>query len=137
MTVEIPIGMTTATIEITTLAEDPGVLEGDETLTVTLTHASTTAGTVRLGTPTTATTTIGDSDATVTVDVAAFDALTENGEEAVTVNEGEAQTFTVTLSGSVSEDVSRWRSQRWTETPPRAQTTRRKSRPWSSPQATE
>ena len=66
--------MTTETIEITTLAEDPpGVLEGDETLTVTLTHASTTAGTVRLGTPTTATTTIGDSDATVTVDVAAVE----------------------------------------------------------------
>ena len=58
------------------------MLEGrDETLTVTLTHASTTAGTVRLGTPTTATTTIGakrdkndycwkhDGDGTVTVDV--------------------------------------------------------------------
>ena len=99
----IPMGMTTATIEITTIDEDPGVLEGDETLTVTLTHASTTAGTVRLGTPTTATTTIRDSDATVTVDVVAVDLL--DGEEAVTVDEGEAQTFTVTLSGSVSEDV--------------------------------
>ena len=96
LTVVIPIEMTTATIEITTIAEDPGVLEGDETLTLTLTHASTTAGTVRLGTPTTASTTIGDSDATVTVDVAA---------EPATVNEGEAQTFTVTLSGLVSEDV--------------------------------
>ena len=74
LTVEIPDdGSTTAPIAITTLADD--VLEGDETLTVTLTHASTTAGMVRLGTPTTATTTIGDGDATVTVDVAADDAL--------------------------------------------------------------
>ena len=94
MTVVIPIGMTTETIEITTLEDS--VLEGDETLTVTLTHASTTAGMVRLGTPTTATTPIGDGDATVTVDVATV---------AETVNEGEAQTFTVTLSGLVSEDV--------------------------------
>ena len=73
------------------------MLEGDETLTVTLTHASTMAGTVRLGTPTTATTTIGDGDGTVTVDVEAVDALLDD--DTATVNEGAVQTFTVTLSG--------------------------------------
>ena len=74
MTVAIRAGETTAVIEIETLAEIPGVLEGDETLTVTLTHASTTVGMVRLGTPTEATTTIVDSGG-VTVQVTADDAL--------------------------------------------------------------
>ena len=100
-TVTIKAGDPTATITITTLPDE--VLEGDETLTVTLTHASTMAGTVRLGTPTTATTTIGDGDGTVTVEVEAVDAL--QGDTA-TVNEGDAQTFTVTLSGKVSKDVT-------------------------------
>ena len=103
LTVEIPNdGSTTATIAITTIAEDPGVLEGDETLTVTLTHASTTMGTVRLGTPTEATTTIVDSGG-VTVQVTADDDLQD---DSATVDEGDAQTFTVTLSGAVSTDVT-------------------------------
>ena len=60
---------------------------------------------MRLGTPTTASTTINDSDSAVTVVAKALDPLTAVGEEAVTVDEGQAQLFEVELSGEVSEDV--------------------------------
>ena len=99
--VEIVAGATTGTITVVT--NDDEVLEGDETVTVTLTHASTTAGTVRLGTPTTASTTINDSDSAVTVELEEVDGTAANDD--ATVTEGEAQTFTVTLSGPVSVDV--------------------------------
>ena len=94
--VEIVAGATTGTITVVT--NDDEVLEGDETVTVTLTHASTTAGTVRLGTPTEATTTIVDRGGVI-VSVIADD-------DSAMVTEGEAQTFTVMLSGAVSTDVT-------------------------------
>ena len=89
------------TFPITTLPDE--VLEGAETLTVTLLHVMTTAGTVRLGTPKAATTNIGDGAGQVTVSVMADDHL---GSEDPTVDEGDAQTFTVSLTGTVSEDVT-------------------------------
>ena len=85
---------------ITTLTDT--VLEGDETLTVTLTDVKTEKGTVRLGTPGEATTTIVNQGAVI-VSVAAVDAEdTANG----TVTEGAAQKFAVALTSAVSKDVT-------------------------------
>ena len=71
------------------------LLEGGETLTVTLTEVSTDAGVVRLGTPSEATTTVRDYGSTVTVSVNVVEP----------VPEGNAATFTVSLSGLVSQDL--------------------------------
>ena len=91
----IPARQTTATITIPTLADD--VLEPGEDLIVRLTDATTPAGSAMV-TSTAAdaeATTIGDHGGTVTVSVAD-----------TTVDEGESAQFTVTLSGTVSQDVT-------------------------------
>ena len=89
-------GDATDTIEIETCADD--LLEGHETLTVTLTEVTTTAGQVRVGSPSEATTTIGDGDFTVKVSLPAGTADTAEGDAAV---------FTVTLEPvAVASDVT-------------------------------
>ena len=84
-------GDSTGTISIPILGDD--VLDPGETLTVTLSDATTTAGTATVD-ATAATTTIADPG-TVTVSVAPASAT-----------EGEAVEFTVTLSGAVGTDVA-------------------------------
>ena len=84
-------GDSTGTISIPILGDD--VLDPGETLTVTLSDATTMAGTATVDS-TAATTTIADPG-TVTVSVAAASAT-----------EGEAVEFTVTLSGAVGTDVA-------------------------------
>ena len=86
-------GQTSGTITIPTLT-DP-VLDGGETVVVTLTGASTAKGAVTADTATAAETTIQDTG-TVTVSVTAGDAVTE----------GSSATFTVSLSGAVSVPVT-------------------------------
>ena len=91
----IPAGDSTGTISIPIL--DDGVLDPGETLTVTLSSATTMAGSATVGaTAASATITVADSG-TVTVSVAAV---------APTVTEGEAFVFTVTLSGAVASDLA-------------------------------
>ena len=96
-TLTIAMDTTTGTITIPTI-RDPAsdLLEGPETLTVTLTRIETAAGVVRLGTPSSATATIIEHG---TVTVAVDDVTSE-------VTEGDEATFMVTLSGEVSEDVT-------------------------------
>ena len=91
-------GATTGTFTINAIRDLNGtdVLEGDESLTVTLTDISTDAGTVRLGTPAEATTTIIDNG-TVTLKV---------DDVATSVTEGTEAIFMVSLSGEVAEDVT-------------------------------
>ena len=72
------------------------MLEGDETLVVTLLDATVEEGDAAVGSPATWVTTIEDDDAEVTVSV----------EDAETVVKGEPVVFTVTLSGAVSTDVT-------------------------------
>ena len=84
-------GEGSGTISITTLRDT--VLDGDETLVVTLLEAATTLGTI-MADMTSAETLIADAG-TETVSVEAGDAVTE----------GTAATFTVTLSGAVSTAV--------------------------------
>ena len=93
-------GTTTVTISIPTLTDS--VLDPGETLTVTLSEATTTVGTADVdATAREATTTIMD-DGTETVSVAAA---------AETVPEGTAAQFTVTLSGAVANNVTlNWRT---------------------------
>ena len=85
-------GASRGTITIPTLSDS--VLDAGETLTVTLSAASTSLGTVTADS-TPAETTIADSG-TVTVSVTAGDAVTE----------GSPATFTVALSGAVSSAVT-------------------------------
>ena len=84
-------GSAGGTIRVPILSDT--VLDPGETLSVTLTGASTSAGEVTVE-PAAAETTIADGGA-VTVSVTAADAVAE----------GEAATFTVTLSGQVSSAV--------------------------------
>ena len=100
LTLTLAAGVKTGTISIPTL--DDGVLDPGETLTVTLSKATTTAGTADVdATAREATTTIMD-DGTETVSVAAA---------AETVPEGTAAQFTVTLSGAVANNVTlNWRT---------------------------
>ena len=91
-TLTIPAGETTATIAIQT--NDDEVLEGDETLIVTLTDASPEES-AAVGTPASAVTTIEDNEENVTVSVA----------DPPTAAEGREVTFIVTLSGQVGQDV--------------------------------
>ena len=86
-------GATTGTITIATLTDN--VLDQDETLTVTLTDADTTAGLAEVGSPAQATTTIHDPS-TVSASVA----------QTGSAEEGEPVTLTVTLTGEVSVPVS-------------------------------
>ena len=86
-------GASSGTIAIPTL--DDMVLDRGETLSVTLTNASTSAGTVTVGSPAAAETTIADAG-TETVSVTAGGAVTE----------GLAAAFTVELSGAVSSSVT-------------------------------
>ena len=89
-------GAKTGTISIPTV--DDGVLDPGETLTVTLSSATTMAGTVTVDS--TAVTTAIVDPGMVTVSVAAV---------AATVTEGTTAEFTVTLSGAVASDVAlRW-----------------------------
>ena len=103
---EVPIGMLTipagesaGAITITTHPDD--LLEGDETLILTLTDAETSAGMVSAAAADTeesdgrASTTIRDPDGTVIVSVADTTAI-----------EGSDAKFVVTMSGKVSNDVT-------------------------------
>ena len=110
-TLTMPANQTTGTDKTATIAipivqeaDVDAALEGPETLTVTLAEVNTTAGTVELGTPREATTTIGASDRTVNVSVAVDDADTGT-QDVDPVAEGDAATFTVSLTGKVSEDL--------------------------------
>ncbi len=90
-TLTIARGASTGTISIAT--RDEGVLDPGETLTVTLLSA-TSAGAVTLGTPATASTTIGDaSEVLVTIDN-------------TTVVEAETAVFTMELTGKVAADMT-------------------------------
>ena len=94
-------GAATGTITVATAAESPALLEPNETLSLTLTGLSGGGGSSSLGTTATATTTITDSGA-VTVDISAASA---------SVAEGRAATLTVSLSGTVSDDVTvKWKT---------------------------
>ena len=95
-------GVATGTITVATAAESPALLEPNETLLLTLTGLSGGGGgSSSLGTTATATTTITDSGA-VTVDISAASA---------SVAEGRAATLTVSLSGTVSDDVTvKWKT---------------------------
>ena len=93
-TLTVPAGATTGTIVIST--QPDGVLEGDETLVVTLVDATTGTRAAAVASPATVLTTIEDSDGTVTVSVT----------DSETVVEEDPAIFTVTLSSRVSEDVS-------------------------------
>ena len=97
----IPAGRTSGTIAIRTRVDD--ILEpldtsadttSADTITVTLTGASTTAGEAEYDDMESAPITIGDSGGTVLVSVAG-----------TTITEGEPAVFTVTLSGKVSTPV--------------------------------
>ena len=91
------------TITIATLTD--GVLDPGETLSVMLTAATTAIGTATVGTPATATTTIAE-EGTVTVSVQTEvldDGNTPEDESAV--EEGEAASFVVELSGAVASTV--------------------------------
>ena len=91
-TLSLDAGAASGTITVSILADS--VLDGGETLAVTLTGASTSAGEVTAD-ATAAETTISDTG-TVTVSVASDGAATE----------GESATFTVSLSGAVSSAVA-------------------------------
>ena len=98
-----------ATISIATLTDD--VLDPGETLSVTLTAATTAIGTATVGTPATATTTIAE-EGTVTVSISAEeveddpDTPYENEyEDKSIVEEGGSAGFVVGLSGPVAETV--------------------------------
>ena len=93
----IPAGRSSGTIVIRTKSDDVLELTG-ETLAVKLTGVASEAGTVTVDgdEDTSAATTIRDVGGTVVVSVA----------DAAPVTEGSAATFTVTLSGKVSKDVS-------------------------------
>ena len=93
-TLTIPAESATGTFAVTTTAD--GVLEGDETMVVTLVEASTGGESAAVGARSTVVTTIQDGDGAVTVSL----------EDPVTVVEGEPMTFTVILSGPVSADVT-------------------------------
>ena len=96
------------TISIATLTDE--VLDPGETLSVTLTTATTTTGTASVGTPATATTTIAQ-EGTVTVSVKAEtveddDTTPEDEEEDKSVvEEGGSASFVVELSGAVASAV--------------------------------
>ena len=72
------------------------VLEGTETLTVTLTEVTTTTGKVRLGTPKQASTTIEDRHSTVIVSLPDAPPATPEGDKVM---------LAVTLSAEVASDV--------------------------------
>ena len=91
-TLTLDAGASSGTITVPILADS--VLDGGETVAVTLTNASTTAGEVTADS-TAAETTISDTG-TVTISVVSDGAVAE----------GEQATFTVTLSGSVSSAVA-------------------------------
>ena len=93
-TVTIPAGSESATFVIATSPDD--LLEGDETLVVTLVDATADEGEAAVGSPANAVTTIEDDEAAVTISV----------EDAEIVVEGEPVIFTVILSGSVSTDIT-------------------------------
>ena len=92
------------TIAIATKADD--VLDPGETLSVTLTDDTTTAiGTVTVGTPKTATTTIAEKG---TVIVSVQTEVLDDGntkEDESAVEEGKAASFVVALSGTVASAV--------------------------------
>ena len=90
-TVTIPSGQTEQTIVIPALSDD--VLDQDETMVVTLRKANTPAGTVNVSASAVETTITDTSDVFVSV----ADATTD---------EGDPMMFTVTLSGTVSSDVT-------------------------------
>ena len=97
------------TIAIATL--DDSILDPGETLSVTLTDAATAIGTATVGTPATATTTIAEKG-TVTVSVRKDEVLDDDTTEDVDeyedksiVEEGEAASFVVELSGAVASAV--------------------------------
>ena len=92
-TLTIPAGAESATFVISTRADD--LLEGNETLVVTLLDATVEDGNAAVGSATWVTT-IEDDDAAVTISV----------EDAETVVESEPVIFTVTLSGTVSTDIT-------------------------------
>ena len=110
-TLTIPMETTTGNIVIPIVRDqddqndDVDLLEGGETLTLTLTEVSTDAGVVRLGTPSEATTTVRDYGSTVTVSVNVDDPDTNTRDIVEPVPEGNAATFTVSLSGLVSQDL--------------------------------
>ena len=85
-TLTIPGGQSMGTITVTTITDD--VLEGDETLTVTLEKATTgdRVVTVPTGTDRSATTTVGDKGRKVTVSI-----------DDISVDEGDAAVFTVSV----------------------------------------
>ena len=90
----IPAGQSSGTITIQTTSDD--ILElGGETVAVQLTALTTAAGSVVQPDGTSALTTIRDAGGTVVVSVA----------DAAPVDEGDAATFRVTLSGKVSQPV--------------------------------
>ena len=97
------------TIAIAIKADD--VLDLGETLSVTLTGATTAIGTAALGTPKTATTTIAEKGTvivSVRKDEVPDDDTTQNVNEyqdKSTVEEGEAASFVVELSGAVASAV--------------------------------
>ena len=91
-TLTLEAGVAVGTVAIQTL--DDMVLDRGETLVVTLTSATTSAGMARVGSPAAATTTI-DDQGMETVSVTADAAVTE----------GLSAAFTVTLSGPVSTPV--------------------------------
>ena len=97
------------TIAIATKADD--VLDPGETLSVTLTAATTAIGTATLGTPKTATTTIAEKGTvivSVRKDEVPDDDTTQNVNEyqdKSIVEEGEAASFVVELSGAVASAV--------------------------------
>ena len=93
-TLIIPAGETMGTIEVSTHTD--GLLEGVETLRVTLTGAKSEVGDVSLADKNTSVTTgIGDPDSTILVSV-----------EDATTTESEDATLIVRLSGKVSSDLS-------------------------------
>ena len=97
------------TISIATLTDD--VLDPGETLSVTLTDATTATGTATVGTPATATTTIAQ-EGTVTVSVRKDEVLDDDTtqdvdeyEDKSIVEEGGSASFIVELSGAVASAV--------------------------------
>ena len=93
-TLTIPAGQTTGTIAVRTVTDD--VLEGDETLTVTLEKAITGERVVEVSNPTDGSnsTVVGDQGRKVTVSI-----------DDISVDEGDAAVFTVSVSRSVSAAV--------------------------------
>ena len=94
-------GAATGTITVATAAESPALLEPNETLSLTLTGLSGGGGSSSLGAAKSAETTITDSG-TVTVGFSAASA---------SVAEGRTARLTVSLSGTVSDDVTvKWKT---------------------------